>query len=52
MSQEIPAFPASVNTKWVGKWDKEDVLKWIKVHQDRAAFEGKKETQFNASQCN
>ncbi len=39
---------ASVNTRWLGKWDKQDVLRFIKVYQDREAFEGNKVVQFDA----
>eukprot|EP01084_Bolivina_argentea_P098866 177729_1 len=39
---------ASVNTRWIGNWDVDDMLRWIKVYQDREEFEGKGKTQFNA----
>eukprot|EP01084_Bolivina_argentea_P310449 537226_1 len=42
---EVPT--TSVNTRWVGKWDKTDVLKFVKVRQDRKSFEGKGTTQYN-----
>eukprot|EP01084_Bolivina_argentea_P310450 537227_1 len=42
---ELPA--ASVNIKWVGKWDKTDVLRFVKTYQDRESFEGTDTTQFN-----
>eukprot|EP01084_Bolivina_argentea_P276717 472221_1 len=38
---------ASVNTRWVGKWDKTDVLRFVKVYQDRQSFEGEGTVQYN-----
>eukprot|EP01084_Bolivina_argentea_P276716 472218_1 len=38
---------ASVNARWIGKWDKTDVLKFVKVGQDRESFEGVGTTQFH-----
>eukprot|EP01084_Bolivina_argentea_P276718 472222_1 len=38
---------ASVNARWIGKWDKTDVLRFVKVHQDREEFEGKGKAQYN-----
>eukprot|EP01084_Bolivina_argentea_P310452 537229_1 len=42
---EVPT--TSVNTRWVGKWDKTDVLRFVKTYQDRESFEGSDTAQFN-----
>eukprot|EP01084_Bolivina_argentea_P131648 232348_1 len=38
---------ASVSTRQVMQWDKQDVLRWVKTYQDREAFEGTGRAQFN-----
>eukprot|EP01084_Bolivina_argentea_P064177 117081_1 len=48
MSSYRKAPAASVNILWVGKWDMLEVLKFVKVYQDREAFEGRGERQFKA----
>eukprot|EP01084_Bolivina_argentea_P131649 232349_1 len=47
MLSNLESIATSVNTRCVAKWDKQDVLTWIKIHQDREAFEGKNTVQFN-----
>eukprot|EP01084_Bolivina_argentea_P295479 508721_1 len=37
----------SVNIKWVGNWDKNDTLKWVKTLQDMHRFEGDSTHQAN-----
>eukprot|EP01084_Bolivina_argentea_P282546 483667_1 len=38
----------SVHVKWIEKWNKMDMLQWIKTYQDRGEFEGKRTQQSEA----